>query len=126
MHIPHEMREAYNAYIKSERWHLLKAKKLKKVKYKCERCGSADRLSVHHLTYIHFGKEKLSELEVLCDTCHAQADREREINTIQKQKNRLFEARLAGWANKVYGRGKWDRDLVVNEFKYWLKSKMRK
>lgn len=126
MHIPAEMREAYNAYMKSDAWRALREKKLKKVKYHCEDCGSADRLSVHHLTYKHFGHEKYTELKVLCDSCHARADAAREKETIQKQKEHLFEAQLAGWANKVYGRGRWDRDLVVNEFLFWLKSKRRK
>ena len=68
----------YNAYIKSARWRRKCNRKIKTVGGRCQytdkqgkRCWEQSRLHVHHLTYIHFMHEKLSELEVLCGDHHA-------------------------------------------------------
>jgi hypothetical protein len=41
----------------------------RKTKGKCERCGTTERLQVHHKLY-KFYREKDSDLECLCETCH--------------------------------------------------------
>lgn len=38
---------------------------------KCERCGSTKRIEVHHKTYVRLCNEKSTDLEVLCNLCHA-------------------------------------------------------
>lgn len=41
-------------------------------RFTCQDCGSKKAVDVHHLTYIHRGKEKehLEDLICLCVTCH--------------------------------------------------------
>ncbi len=40
---------------------------------RCQACGGAERLEVHHLTYERLGYERLTDLMVLCHACHAEA-----------------------------------------------------
>ena len=64
-------REAYNAYISnSPEWAAKRKQKLQQVGYRCQGCGSDERLEVHHLTYERFGHERLEDLQVLCHLCH--------------------------------------------------------
>ncbi len=37
---------------------------------RCERCGNVHNLQIHHITYKHLYREPLSDLQVLCGTCH--------------------------------------------------------
>jgi len=39
---------------------------------KCELCGNVRKLEVHHLNYGQLGRERLSNLKVLCKKCHMQ------------------------------------------------------
>src|SRR5579872_895104 len=44
---------------------------LKRDEYACVRCGSADRLQVHHIRKRSLGRDdRLSALETLCFSCH--------------------------------------------------------
>ena len=45
-------------------------------------------MEVHHKTYERLGKERRSDLEVLCPRCHRIADREREL---QRKKGRKYK-----------------------------------
>ena len=37
---------------------------------RCAMCGATEKLHVHHLHYRHFYREKDSDLECLCESCH--------------------------------------------------------
>jgi len=60
----------YHEYIKSDTWKRTCKAKLKSVGYKCEMCGSAMNLNVHHITYKNLGHEELDDLLVVCKNCH--------------------------------------------------------
>lgn len=66
-----EDENTYREYLQSKEWD-------KKEKYfveyfkKCGKCGSTDQLSAHHINYKNFGKEKISDVEVLCWFCQIQ------------------------------------------------------
>lgn len=62
--------ERYEHYTLSGAWRKRRKRKLKSVKHTCERCGSKVRLQVHHKHYRTVGREKNSDLEVLCESCH--------------------------------------------------------
>lgn len=63
--------EEYKEYLKSEKWQHIRNAKLRKVGYKCERCGAKENIQVHHISYDHeFGTERECDLQVLCDECH--------------------------------------------------------
>lgn len=67
----------YEGYIQSKRWFAKRRAKLIDTNYTCERCGYCSLtspldipLDVHHKTYERLGDERMSDLEVLCRTCH--------------------------------------------------------
>lgn len=61
---------AYRAYIASPEWARKREAKFRQAGRRCDECGRDERLEVHHLTYRHFGREPLADLQVLCHWCH--------------------------------------------------------
>lgn len=59
-------------YYHSALWQKIMSKKIKMVGGKCEKCGSTDSLTCHHLSYERWGGNEILEkdLLVLCDRCH--------------------------------------------------------
>lgn len=60
----------YIAYLKSAHW---RAKRKETLKYhgpKCDKCGTDENLQVHHKTYARLGREKMKDLQILCQTHH--------------------------------------------------------
>ncbi len=90
----------------------------------CERCkANTPRLSLHHKTYDRLGRERDSDLELLCEACHEQADAERAAFGRAKAENALYDARLEGWASRRYGEDwaeRQDPDAIAEEFDEWL------
>jgi 5-methylcytosine-specific restriction endonuclease McrA len=64
-------RMEYRQYLLSEAW--LKRRKLvlEFWGYRCSVCNSPTNPQVHHRTYERVGRELLSDLVVLCESCHA-------------------------------------------------------
>lgn len=60
----------YNRYLRSEAWRSRRAKVLKRANGICEKCQKNRAVQVHHLTYDRVGRERLSDLQALCATCH--------------------------------------------------------
>jgi hypothetical protein len=60
----------YEAYIKSDHWAELKAKKFGEAGKVCAFCGSASWIHVHHMNYRHLFDCTTSDLLVLCADCH--------------------------------------------------------
>ena len=59
-------------YFRSGVWRCRRAKYLRLVRHRCERCGARRCLTVHHLNYDRLkGKEGNEDLLCLCITCHA-------------------------------------------------------
>lgn len=63
-------RERYENYIHSSKWRRRRARALMLGGYRCAKCGTRNKLQVHHLSYAHLGNELDSELMVLCRGCH--------------------------------------------------------
>jgi len=59
---------AYQDYLQSEDW---KKKNNYFVNYfkKCRKCGGTEQLDSYHIRYENFGKEEISDVEVLCWYC---------------------------------------------------------
>lgn len=109
--------DEYYAYMASDQWALKRAAALARVRYTCQRCGGRHKLEVHHRTYERFGGDEHNEdLEVLCERCH-DAEHRRE------DARRQWDARLDGWASKVYG-DDWQAyhslEKVEEAFDEWL------
>lgn len=65
----------YSDYLKSDRWTVVRDKRLAVDNYRCQECGDSEFLSVHHETYENRGLESLDDLVTLCDTCHRKRHR---------------------------------------------------
>lgn len=60
----------------SDEWKARRQEKLKSSGFKCELCGSAINLNVHHITYEHLGYEPDEDLLVVCQPCHEKLHKE--------------------------------------------------
>ncbi len=60
----------YRAYLKTKHWSRLRSRMLKKYDRRCGLCGSGGSLNVHHVDYGRRGREKPSDLILLCADCH--------------------------------------------------------
>jgi len=63
-------REAYDDYLRSDRWKRRSAKIMERAKGTCEGCLTNPATEVHHLTYAHIYQEFAFELVALCGACH--------------------------------------------------------
>ena len=61
----------YPSYLVSEEWAERRAIMLNRADYHCQLCNSRESLQVHHKTYKRIGRERISDLLVLCSDCHA-------------------------------------------------------
>lgn len=65
----------YNDFLNTPYWKAVAYEVKRKRNFRCELCGSNNKLAVHHKTYENHGKEHISwvmknDLIVLCDSCH--------------------------------------------------------
>jgi 5-methylcytosine-specific restriction endonuclease McrA len=60
----------YKEYLKSDHWVKTKNLALQRSGNKCQLCSSKTKLNVHHNNYKNLGKEKETDLIVLCKLCH--------------------------------------------------------
>lgn len=60
----------YRNYLNSFEWDQRRRKALYLANYRCELCGKAKPLQVHHLTYERIFNERASDLQAVCDQCH--------------------------------------------------------
>lgn len=62
-------KEYQEIYLKSEHWCKIKERFYSLFK-SCQLCNKRGKLNIHHLTYKRIGKEKTTDLIVLCEDCH--------------------------------------------------------
>jgi len=62
--------QPYAKYLRTDHWKSFRAKVLDQRGMKCSECGIAKKIQVHHLHYRNLGHELMSDVEVLCKTCH--------------------------------------------------------
>ena len=68
-----DFKEKYYAYLQSPEWAAKRKQKLEEVGYRCEICGAGidtHQLVVHHKSYYRVFREKMKDLEVLCEDGH--------------------------------------------------------
>ena len=63
-------RDAYERYLRSDAWQERRLTALARADGRCQTCNGKKRLDVHHRTYDRIGREKASDLTVICRTCH--------------------------------------------------------
>lgn len=62
-------KEAYQAYIKTDKWKTIRAQRLAMDNDKCVLCGEKAE-HVHHRRYKDWGTETVNDLVCLCGECH--------------------------------------------------------
>ena len=60
----------YEEYLLSPEWKEFRKIAIKQVNGKCQNCSSNEKLQIHHIHYRTLGKEQMSDVNVLCGTCH--------------------------------------------------------
>lgn len=89
----------YEIYLASRKWADMRHMKLMAAGFVCERCGISNHsvdLQVHHLTYERLGRERMTDLQVLCPECHVGADVER---VVQRKEAKKKGALVQGFKN---------------------------
>ena len=103
----------YTAHLASPEWQLIRADKLARAGWLCERCGASGvrgaPLHVHHLTYERLGDEPPEDLLVVCPACHEDEDKKRAERTAEAREERIWDARVEGYARK-----RWGEDWFLN------------
>jgi 5-methylcytosine-specific restriction endonuclease McrA len=99
-----EWKRIYSSYLQSDLWKGIRDEAIARAGGKCEICDSPSRhLNVHHKTYVHVGGNELpQELEVLCFTCHQNADKKRDRNTRNRQQDNYYWSRVKGYENSHF------------------------
>lgn len=72
------MDEQYTEYLNSDVWGKKRLMVLDRDGHKCQLCGNANNLQVHHMIYrrdVPLGKEPISDLVTLCAKCHQDVHR---------------------------------------------------
>lgn len=64
---------SYSEYIGTRHWQAKRRRALERAGNKCQICATTEALSVHHNTYERIGRERPTDLFVLCDECHDHA-----------------------------------------------------
>jgi len=107
----------YEIFIKSAQWRNICATMIKQAERKCVRCGnSSARLEVHHLNYERFGgRERRSDLLVVCKTCHEQVEIIRQQELKKKAQKALHDARFRGYIIKLHGEEYWLTEVPTEE-----------
>lgn len=62
--------DRYRVWLATTQWQNQRNRALERDDYRCQNCGSEERLVVHHRTYDHFEDEWPEDLVVLCWSCH--------------------------------------------------------
>lgn len=85
----------YEAYLRSAKWRNISAAMKKLADFTCQGCKTKLRsaeLDVHHRNYDRLGRERQSDLEVLCRKCHQTADARRVEHVTLRQEQRASDA----------------------------------
>jgi 5-methylcytosine-specific restriction endonuclease McrA len=123
-----EWKKVYRAYLQSDIWKEIRSQVLSRANGRCEKCKvillDPD---VHHLNYHRVGgNERMEDLMVLCFSCHREADKERDTETNERQKDAYYEARLDGFASRKYGDTWWfeheKQDVEIEFIKFLYKK----
>jgi 5-methylcytosine-specific restriction endonuclease McrA len=71
---PVSWRAEYTEYLFSPEWKAKRAQVMQRAGYLCERCDRPAQ-QVHHLTYERVYRERLTDLQAVCASCHRRLHR---------------------------------------------------
>lgn len=67
----HWTKANYEDYLKTDHWRSFRLRAIKRAANKCQLCASTNRLEVHHNDYSRLGGELMTDVVVLCRSCHS-------------------------------------------------------
>lgn len=119
--VPKRRFKSYDEYIHSTEWRNKRIYVIYRAQGHCEGCGREEKfLDVHHLNYDRLYREKLTDLQALCKTCHPKADEERR----RIKEAEIYEKGLNTYAIRTLKLGEtwWyeDYDFAVYKFDIFL------
>lgn len=120
-------RQSYSLYLKSEHWKAKRTEAFKHYGDRCNRCG-ADGTQVHHRTYTRLGRELMSDLEVLCGTCHEEHHKEdiarkKEAKSLRRKKRPSKTQRRSKIVNCKY-ETRQEKQVACRQLAQWAGYKM--
>ena len=102
-------------------WKDVREEALLRDKNRCVSCNQKENLEVHHRTYERFGNEKLSDVYVLCKTCHKLFTKKNK-QTRDSEKKKVVE--IANYERKNYEYLK-EKNSYEKEVKYFENGKKK-
>lgn len=110
-------KERYHEYLASREWGLLRERVRERCGGVCERCKKSPMYAVHHLTYIRKYRERLEDLQGLCEPCHAYKHGKSDHDPLTPPKLILRgkEVRNVYLAGKVSDSHSWRESLVSGD-----------
>ena|ERR1041385_6770925 len=79
----------YSQYLITQHWQDLRQRLFNVRGKKCERCDSEKEIEIHHKTYERIGKEELSDLLILCRTCHGEEHAKLKLERMKRRVRRF-------------------------------------
>jgi 5-methylcytosine-specific restriction endonuclease McrA len=84
--ITETQKQRYYKYLKSNQWREKRRTALEFYGNRCGLCGSRYDLEIHHRDYDNIFKEKIEDLMILCETCHAKHHRDQKFKNGKESK----------------------------------------
>ena len=118
-------------YLASPLWKRIRDQIIQRANGRCEKCGAIlidpSAFDVHHWTYDRVGgSEHGEDQSALSYSCHQKADRKRERIHEEDRLERLYYAKMHGFAKNAHGElweAEYDEDEVEQEWLRWLYEK---
>ena len=99
--------EEYERALASPHWRNLREEAMDDTGFTCEECKAPNsdsmKLELHHLHYKTLGSETLEDVQILCPSCHRDADRKRAEEQKLAAEVMLKRSRVNGWAKNRWG-----------------------
>lgn len=83
----------YNDYLQSPEWKQKRQEALARAEGRCQLCNSNKNLEVHHRKYSLWGTEPVTDLTVLCSSCHYQFEKQKRRKEKPHQKQTTKHAK---------------------------------
>lgn len=97
-----EGKEKRHAYYCSREWGMLKEKVHRRAGGMCERCYLNPIGAVHHLTYIRLYQERLTDLQGICEGCHAFTHGKSETDPAEWVSQRAYRRRMFAPEHEIF------------------------
>ncbi len=128
----------YSDYLKGKHWQKVRAKYYATYKEKvCSMCESTKNLNLHHLRYTSLGKEKLTDIVLVCKDCHSLIHKElkasdasflKEYQQKDERRKRKYKKRISSCKKCIdYSNGKCliDKKVHTQNCRYYKRPKKK-